>query len=200
MKVKANEESKLIDLDEVIQVQEPIVSEHVIAFDVELSFTNVYSNVRAIFILHDNGSWNFTFKDTLNDELLDAIYKSLNTIKTRIALQVLEPKAKSKEEILKEFMNQNVSFSMLNYGSIEKMYLDIARLLPPGYEYKCVECTAESGDALADLQHFEKSLPSWLKLKTRLAMLGLLFNDLCEVQVVAHLDNIKKVLSKYAYH
>lgn len=200
MKVKANEESKLIDLDEVIQVQEPIVSEHTIAFDVELSFTNVYSTVRAIFILHDNGSWNFTFKDTLNDELLDAIYKSLNTIKTRIALQVLEPKAKSKEEILKEFMNQNVSFSTLNYGSIEKMYLDIARLLQPGYEYKCVECTTESGDALADLQHFEKSLPSWLKLKTRLAMLGLLFNDLCEVQVVAHLDNIKKVLSKYAYH
>ena len=191
--------SKLIDFDKVTQIQDPIVSEHAIAFDVELSFTNVYSNVSAIFILHDDDSWNFTFKDTLNDSLLSAIYKSLDAIKTRLALQVVEPKTKSKDEVLKEFMNQSVSFSTLNYSSLETLYLDIARLLPLGYEYKCCECATEQDNALTILQNFEKSLPSWLKLKTRLAMLGLLFNDLCEVQIVAHLDNIKKVLSKYAY-
>lgn len=187
-----------IDLDKVTQVQDPIIAEHAIAFDVEISYINSDTTTKAIFMLYDSNDWTVMFKDSLNEDLLKVITKNLDTIKARLALQAFKPKEKNKYEIVKEFVNQNVSFSTLNYASITRLYLDIARLLPHGYEYKCIECSEKSDDALSTLQDFEKSLPSVLSLDTRLTMLGLLFTELCKVQIVAHLDNFEKIIKKYA--
>ena len=187
-----------IDLDKVTQVQDPIIAEHAIAFDVEISYINSDTTTKAIFMLYDSNDWTVMFKDSLNEDLLKVITKNLDTIKARLALQAFKPKEKNKYEIVKEFVNQNVSFSTLNYANITRLYLDIARLLPYGYEYKCIECSEKSDDVLSTLQDFEKSLPSILSLDTRLTMLGLLFTELCKVQIVAHLDNFEKIIKKYA--